>query len=77
MHTAEMWKKYIDFLNFLKAFLSLILLYWCFCVSISFILLLIKWREMDPNVKPQTLLVDTFHQANYNSTPEYNAFNYR
>ena len=23
MRTAEMWKKYIDFLNFLKAFLSL------------------------------------------------------
>ena len=24
MHTAEIWKKYIDFFNFLKAFLSLI-----------------------------------------------------
>ena len=27
-------------------------LYCCFCVRISFILLLIKWSEMDPNVKP-------------------------
>ena len=26
---------------------------------------------MDPKVKPQTL-VETFDQANYNSTPEYN-----
>ena len=30
-----------------------------------------KWGEMDPNVKPQTL-VETFDQANYNySIPEY------
>ena len=42
-----------------------------FCVRISFILLLIKWSEMDPNVKPQTL-VETFDQANYNSILEYN-----
>ena len=46
MHTAEIWKKYIDFFNFLKAFLSLnqhkyFALYWCFCARISFILLLI------------------------------------
>ena len=34
-------------------------LYWRFCVRISVILLLIKWSEMDPNVKPQTL-VETF-----------------
>ena len=64
------------FFNFLKAFLSCnrdkyFALYWCFCVRISFILLLIKWSEMDPNVKPQTL-VETFDQANYNSIPEYN-----
>ena len=55
----------------MKAFLSLnrdkyFALYWCFCVRISFILLLIKWSEMDPNVKPQTL-VETFDQANSNS----------
>ena len=59
----------------MKASLSLNLdkyfaLYWCFCVRISFILLLIKWSEMDPNVKPHTL-VETFDQANSNSTPEY------
>ena len=76
MHTAENWKKYIDFFYFLKTFLSLsrdkyFALYWCFCVRISFILLLIKWSEMDPNVKPQTL-VETFDRANYNSIPEYN-----
>ena len=42
----------------------------CFCVRISFIPLLIKWsREMEPNVKPQTL-VETFDQANSNSIPE-------
>ena len=75
MHTAEIWNKYIDFFNFLEAFLSLnrdkyFSLYWCFCVRISFILLLIKWSEMDPNVKPQTL-VETFDQANSNSIPEY------
>ena len=48
-------------------------LYWCFCVvflCLSFILLLIKWSEMDPNVKPHTL-VETFDQANSNSIPEY------
>ena len=44
----------------------------CNCrIRISFILLLIKWSEMDPNVKPQTVVV-TFDQANYNSIPEYN-----
>ena len=52
MHTTEIGKK--NFFNFLKAFLSLnwdkyFALYWCFCVRISFILLLIKWSEMDPN----------------------------
>ena len=68
MHTAEMWKKRnIDFLYFLKAFLSLnwdkyFALYQCFCVRISLILLLIKCSEMDPNVKPQTL-VETFDHA--------------
>ena len=40
--------------------------YWCFCVRNSFILLLIKWSEMDVNVKPQTL-VETFDQAKSNS----------
>ena len=60
MHTAEIWGKK-RFFYFLKAFLSLnrdkyFALYWCFCVRISFILLLIKWSEMDPNVKPQTLV---------------------
>ena len=76
MHTAEIWKTYIDFFYFLKAFLSLnrdkyFALYWCFCVRISFVLLLIKWSEMVPNVKPQTL-VETFDRDNYNSIPEYN-----
>ena len=61
MHTAEIWKKYIDLFYFLQAFLSLnrdkyFALYWCFCVRISFIILLIKWSEMDPNVKRQTLV---------------------
>ena len=37
-------------------------LYKCFCVRISFILLLIKCSEMDPDVKPQTL-VETFDHA--------------
>ena len=46
------------------------IIYWYFCVRISFILLLIKWSEMDPNVEPQTL-VETFDQANSNSIPEY------
>ena len=76
MHTAEIWKKYIDFFYFLKVFLSLnrdkyFSLYCCFCVRIFFILLLIKWSEIDPNVKPQTVVV-AFDQANYNSIPEYN-----
>ena len=75
MNTAEIWKKYIDFFHFLKAFLSLnrdkhFVLYWYFCVRISFIRLLIKWSEMDPNVKPQTL-VETFDQDNSYSIPEY------
>ena len=60
----------------MKAFLSVnqdkyFALYWCFCVWISFILLLIKWSEMDPNVKPHSTLVETFNQANYNSIHEY------
>ena len=60
LHTADIWKKYINLFYFLQAFLSLnrdkyFALYWRFCVRISFILLLIKWSEMDPNVKPQTL----------------------
>ena len=68
MHTAEIWKQYRVFFYFLKASLSLnrdkyFALYWCFCVKISFILLLIKWSEMDPNAKPQTL-VETFDRAN-------------
>ena len=67
MHTAKIWKKYKDFFLFPEAFLSLnwdkyFALYWCFCVRISFILLLIKWSEMDSNVKPQTL-VETFDQV--------------
>ena len=77
MHTAEIWKKYIDFFYFLKAFLSInrdqmqyFALYWSFCVRISFILLLIKWSEVDPNVKPQ-ILVETFDQANSNSIPKH------
>ena len=37
---------------------------------LSFILLLIKWSEMDPNVKPHTS-VETFDQANYNSIVKY------
>ena len=74
MHTAKIWKKYLDFFYFLKAFLSLnwekyFALHWCFCVRIPFIILLIKWSEMDPNVKPQTL-VETFDQTNYNFIPE-------
>ena len=58
MHTAEIWKKYrlCRLFYFLRAFLSLnrekyFALYWCFCVRISFILLLIKWSEMDSNAK--------------------------
>ena len=74
MHTAEIWKnrhRFFYYYYFLKAFWSLngnkyFTLCWCFCVRISFILLLIKWSEMDPNVKPQTL-VETFDQANSNS----------
>ena len=51
---------YRTFAYFLKAFLSLIrdkylALYWRFFVRISFILLLIEWSELDPNVKSQTL----------------------
>ena len=70
-----MEKIYRFFLNFLKAFLSLnrdkyFALYWCFCVRIFFILLLIKCSEMNPNVKPQTV-VETFDQANSNSILEY------
>ena len=68
MHTAEIWKKiYRFFFYFLKAFLSLnrdkyFSLYCCFSVRSFFILLLIKWSEMDPNVKPPTVVV-TFDQA--------------
>ena len=58
MHTAEIWKKYRlgRLFYFLRAFLSLnrekyFALYWCFCVRICFILLLIKWSEMDSNAK--------------------------
>ena len=74
-YSGNLEQIYRFFLNFLEAFLSLnrdkyFSLYWCFCVRISFILLLIKWSEMDPNVKPQTL-VETFDQANSNSIPEY------
>ena len=64
-----------SFFCFLKAFFSLnrdkyFALYWCFCVRISFILLLITWSEMDPNGEPQTL-IETFVQANSNSITEY------
>ena len=67
---------YRTFAYFLKAFLSLIrgkylALYWRFFVRISFILLLIEWSELDPNVKSQTL-VETFDRANHNSILEYN-----
>ena len=59
----------------MKAFLSLnrdkyFALYWCFRVKMSSIFLLIKWSEMDPNVKPQTL-VETFKQVNSYYVPEY------
>ena len=68
---------YRSFYYFLKAFLSLnrdkyLALYWRFCVRISFILLLIEWSELDPNVRSQTL-VETFDRANHNSILEYNA----
>ena len=62
MHTTEIWKKCTEiFLNFMKELLSLnrdkyFALCWCFCVRISFIILLIKWSEMDTNMKPQTFL---------------------
>ena len=67
MLTTEIWKKEIHFFYFLKALLLLngdkhFAIYWCFCVRISFIFLLIKWNEMDPNVKPQTL-VEIFDQV--------------
>ncbi|CAH3183521.1 unnamed protein product, partial [Porites lobata] len=39
--------------------------------KISFILLLIEWSELDPNVKSQTL-VETFDRSNHNSILEYN-----
>ena len=32
----------------------------------------VKWSEMDPNLKPQTLVEAFDLQANYNSIPEYN-----
>ena len=38
---------------------------------LSFYWLHCKWSEVDPSVKPQTL-VETFDQANDNSIPEYN-----
>ena len=51
---------FIDFFYFLGAFLSLnwdkyFALYWCFCVRISFIHLLIKRSEMDPDVEATDL----------------------
>ena len=75
MHVGTYAYAYSRNLEKILTFLSLnrdkyFALYWCFCVRISFILLLIKWSEMDPNVKPQTL-VETFDQANSNSIPEY------
>ena len=75
MHVRTYAYAYSRNLEKILTFLSLnrdkyFALYWCFCVRISFILLLIKWSEMDPNVKPQTL-VETFDQANSNSIPEY------
>ena len=67
---------YRSFAYFLKTFLSLnrdkyLALYWRFCVRICFILLLIEWSELDPNVRSQTL-VETFDRANHNSILEYN-----
>ena len=67
-------EKMYRFFYFLKAFLSsnrdkYFALCWYFCVRTSFIFLLIKWSEMDPNVKPQTL-VENFDQANSNSITE-------
>ena len=61
---------YRSFAYFLKTFLSLnrdkyFALYWRFCVRICFILLLIEWSELDPNVRSQTL-VETFDRANHN-----------
>ena len=58
---------------FQKAFLSInkyFALYCCFSVSKSLSFYFIRWSEMDPNVKPQTL-VETFDQVNFNSIPEY------
>ena len=54
MHTAEIWKKYIDGFFFSESIFIInwdkyFALYWCLCYRISFILLLIKWSEMDPN----------------------------
>ena len=79
MHIPEIWKKYIIFHLFPESIFiiesgyqklfRIILVFLCW--DSAFILLLIKWSEMDPNVKPQTL-VETFDQANYNSIPEYN-----
>ena len=69
-----------SFFFFAKALLSLnrdknFALYWCFCLKISFILLLTKWSEIklerDQNVKPQTL-VENFHQAYSNSRKIWN-----
>ena len=73
--SGKVYIDFSDFFFFVKEFFSLnrdkyFALYWRFCVRISVILLLIKWSEMDPNVKPQTL-VETFIQANSNSIPEY------
>lgn len=42
---------------------------WCLCLVIFYIFFFM-WREMDPNLKPQTL-VESFDQANFNSIPEY------
>ena len=49
MHTAEIWKKILTFLSLNRD--KYFALYWCFCVRISFIFFLIKWSEMDSNVK--------------------------
>ena len=72
MHTAEIWKKYIDFFNFLKAFLSwnqdkYFALYWCFCARISIILLLImEWNGSECETTDLG-----WDQANSNSILEY------
>ena len=56
MHVRTYAYAYSRNLEKILTFLSLnrdkyFALYWCFCVRISFIFFLIKWSEMDSNVK--------------------------